>query len=405
MFKDYLKLAWENITHRKIRSWLTIIGIVIGIAAVVALISLGAGLKLAVANQFNILGAERITIQAKGLQNGPPGTSVANPLTTQDLKLIQNTAGVEVAAGRIIQTSIVEVKKKTYITYIGSIPENPAEREWINEVGNIEIEHGRALTPSDRYKITIGNDYHEKQRFGVNLNVGDKITIQGKEFEVVGIHEKKGAFTVDGIISMNEKVVREIYENSDRHSIIVAKANNINDIDRVSDNIKKELRRSRSLKEGKEDFSVETNQQAFSSISNILNIVTVLLTGIASISLVVGGVGILNTMYTAILERRREIGIMKAIGAKNSDIFTLFFIESGIIGLIGGIVGIILGIILAKIVELIGQAALGTSLLQATFSPTLLIGALLFSFIVGSIAGTSPALGAAKMNPVDALRS
>ncbi|MGV8087010.1 MAG: ABC transporter permease, partial [Candidatus Woesearchaeota archaeon] len=323
----------------------------------------------------------------------------------QDLKTIKNTAGVEVATGRIIQTAIVEVKKKTYITYIGSIPEDIAERDWMNEVSNIEIEHGRALTPSDRYKITIGNDYHEKQKFGVNVNIGDKIIIQEKEFEVVGVHKRKGAFTVDGVIGMNEKIVREIYKNSDKYSIIVAKASDVNEIDKVSDDIKKELRRSKNLKEGKEDFTVETNQQAFSSISNILNIVTVLLVGIASISLVVGGVGILNTMYTATLERRREIGIMKAVGAKNSDIFILFFIESGIIGLIGGIIGVILGIILAKIVELVGQVALGTSLLQASFSPTLLIGALLFSFIIGSIAGTSPALGAAKMNPVDALRS
>ena len=126
---------------------------------------------------------------------------------------------------------------------------------------------------------------------------------------------------------------------------------------------------------------------------------------IASISLIVGGIGITNTMYTAVLERTKEIGVMKAIGARNSMIFALFSIESGLLGLIGGIIGILIGLALAYGFAAAGRVALGVDLIQAHISPFLLIGALLFSFIVGTSAGVLPALQAAKLQPVDALRS
>lgn len=404
MIKDYLRIAFQALSRRKVRSYLTLLGIFIGIAAVVSLISLGAGLKLAVANQFNILGAERITVQAKGIQFGPPGSNVANPLTESDLDIISRTNGVEIAAGRLIQSTPVIVDRKTYTTYVGSIPKDTDEKDWINEVSNLDIEFGRELKSTDNHRITIGNDYHTKEAFGKNLNLGDSIEIQGIDFEIIGIHERKGAFTTDGIIVMNEEVLRELFGIPDKYSIIVAKAANLDEIDEVVENIEKELRRDRSQKIGKEDFQVSTSRQSLESISQTLDIVTILLSGIAAISLVVGGIGIMNTMYTSVLERKPDIGIMKAIGARNRDIFLIFFFESGMLGLAGGIIGVILGIGLGKLVEFIGQSALGSSLLQASFTPDLLIGALFFSFVVGALAGTLPAIGAAKENPIDALR-
>jgi len=128
MIKDYVIMAMKGLTRRKMRSWLTLLGIFIGIAAVVSLISLGAGLKLAVANQFNILGAERIIITAKSAIRGPPGSNVASPLTEDDLNVVKKVKGVKVAAGRITQTAVVEINKKTYVTYIGSLPKTAVER-------------------------------------------------------------------------------------------------------------------------------------------------------------------------------------------------------------------------------------------------------------------------------------
>jgi len=250
----------------------------------------------------------------------------------------------------------------------------------------------------------IGNDFHEKDTFGKKLNLGDTITIKGVDFEVVGINEKKGAFTVDSVIAMNEEVVRELFNNPNQYSLIGVKAANLDEVDSLVTRIEKALRKHRGLKEGKEDFEVQTNMQAMESINQTLDIVTILLSGIAAISLVVGGIGIMNTMYTSVLERKPDIGIMKAIGAKNKDIFILFFIESGVLGLVGGIVGVLLGVGLGKLVEFIGIVVLGSSLLQASFSFYLIAGALTFSFVVGAAAGTLPAMRASKLNPVDALR-
>ena len=164
------------------------------------------------------------------------------------------------------------------------------------------------------------------------------------------------------------------------------------------------LRKDRHQKIGEEDFEITTPQEFLDSVNNILIVVQILLIGIATISLIVGGIGIANTMYTSVLERNREIGIMKAIGAKNKEILTIFMIESGLLGLTGGLIGLILGIIIAKGVEYGAYASFGESILKATFSPALIIGALIFAFVLGAISGTLPAQQAAKLKPVDALR-
>jgi putative ABC transport system permease protein len=136
----------------------------------------------------------------------------------------------------------------------------------------------------------------------------------------------------------------------------------------------------------------------------IFDIIQTVLIGIAAISLIVGAVGIMNTMYTSVLERTRDIGIMKAIGARNSDILKMFLIESGLLGLVGGAIGIAIGLGIAKTAEVIGGAALGTDYLQAAIPAWLVIGALLFAFVLGSASGLLPAKQASEMNPVDALR-
>jgi len=128
------------------------------------------------------------------------------------------------------------------------------------------------------------------------------------------------------------------------------------------------------------------------------------LVGIAAISLIVGGIGVANTMYTSVLERTKEIGTMKAVGAKNSDIMFLFLIESGLLGLIGGVIGVLIGLGLSKIAEYFATVQLGTNLLQASASTNLIIGALIFSFLIGAISGVFPAMQASKLKPVDALR-
>ena len=404
MLKEYLSLSLQNLKRRGIRSWLTMLGIFIGIAAVVSLISLGQGLENAVGAQFQALGADRITIQAAGLGFGPPGSSAANPLTTQDLEVVIRSTGVEEAAGRLLEPVIIQKGEDTRSTFLVSMPEDTNQRRFITEAFDYQIELGRDITPQDTRKVVVGYSYYERERVGSILRPRDKILIQGQEFEVAGVYKRTGSFQVDGSIVINENEMRALLNIQDKLSIITARTVNIDQIDEVTDRIRRDLRRHRNVELGREDFTVQTSQQTLESIGTLLSAITIVIVGIASISLLVGGIGIMNTMYTSVLERTKQIGIMKAIGAKNSDIFTLFFIESGLLGLAGGIIGVILGVILAKLVEIVGGLALGTNLLQANFTIELILGSLIFSFIVGTLAGTLPARGASKLKPVDALR-
>ncbi|MBT5924722.1 FtsX-like permease family protein, partial [Candidatus Woesearchaeota archaeon] len=173
---------------------------------------------------------------------------------------------------------------------------------------------------------------------------------------------------------------------------------------KIAEEIKKDLRKKRDVDEGEEDFVVETPEQLAATFAIILDIVQIVLIGIAGISLFVGGVGIMNTMYTSVLERTKEIGVMKALGAKNSHVMALFLVESGIYGFGGGLIGAIIGIGFAKLVEAIFLIAVGPAFLLIEIDWILVLGTLLFSFIVGCLSGIAPARRASKLHPVDSLR-
>jgi len=172
----------------------------------------------------------------------------------------------------------------------------------------------------------------------------------------------------------------------------------------VAERIEEELRDFRDEDEGAESFQVQTFEQILEQVGVVLNIISAVLIGIAAISLLVGGVGIMNTMYTAVLERTKEIGIMKSIGGRNSDIMMIFLLESGMYGLVGGGVGVIVGALMSLIVSKVAGVALGIDYFQADITWWLIVGALTFSFVVGVLSGVLPAKQASKMQPVDALR-
>ena len=405
MLRDYFSLAAENLKTRKLRTWLTMIGIFIGIAAIVSLISLGQGMKDAITSQFQSLGSDRLTVQAKGIQFGPPDSNVVVPLTKDDIKVIEKVNGVDSVSGRLIQTAVATFEKKNKVTWFVDAPSDSKQRALFNDVLKPKTSSGRFLSTSDKYKVVVGNDYSTSPLLGKEVVVGDKIEINGQQFEIVGILEKKGNPQFDLAIYMNEEVLRDVTNTPDKVSMITVRINKGEDLNRMADTITRALRRARNEADGKETFQIQTPEQTLSAVNTILTIVQAVLIGIASISLLVGGIGIMNTMYTSVLERTKEIGIMKAIGAKNSDVLLIFLIESGFLGLLGGIIGLTLGILISKSVEIIATNVLGTGLLKASISIYLLAGALLFSFLIGSISGVLPAIQASKMTPVKALRS
>ena len=404
MFKDYLKLAIHTLIHRKTRSLLTVLGIVIGITAVVGLVSLGNGLSAAVNQEFNAVGTNLIIIQPGSAGFSAPSTgSSSAKIGKHDLDLIKKIQGVESAFGIILDIGKTQYNGKTKFLYIGGIPDN------IKDLGVVasqfEAVQGRMIKSGDKDKAFIGYDLaNTDTTFGKKIKIGDRIVIENKTFVVVGVDKKLGNPIQDTRIIIPQNTAKVLFNEGDNLALIYAQVAKSYNTDTVAQKIKDKIRQDRHEKVDNEDFQVQTSAQLIASFNTILNIVQAVIIGIAAISLIVGGIGIMNTMYTSVLERTKDIGILKSIGAKDSDILLLFLIESGLIGLIGGAVGIACGIGLGKLVEFIASQALGSQLIKAEFPTYLIIGALLFSFIVGSIAGLLPARQGAKMNPVDALR-
>jgi putative ABC transport system permease protein len=402
MMSDYVRLAMRNVRQRKLRSWLTMIGIFIGIAAVVSLLSLSQGLKSAINEQFVSLGADKLVVQAAGSGFGPPGSGVPVNLEESDKNVISKVKGVDLALGRLVRIVELEFKDDKKYTYAISFPEGSDEQDLVVEANNYELEIG-SLPEKGSKEVLVGYnilvDFFEDE-----VELRSKILVQGEEFKVVGILKKSGNPQQDGTFVIPEESLREILDIPSAFDVIPLRVETGEDINVVAENVKKDLRKHRNVKEGKEDFVVETPEQIIGVLNNIFAIVQGVLVGIAGISLLVGGVGIMNTMYTVVLERTKEIGILKAVGASPRKILWLFVIESGILGISGGIIGIIIGFSISKFVEVVATQIFGTVLIQAEFSPFLIFGSLTFAFVVGSFSGFLPALQASRLTPVEAFR-
>lgn len=392
MFSDYFFLALKSIRHRKLRSWLTVIGIVIGVAAIISLITLSRSLESTIQEQFETFGANRIIISAKGFQG--PGTA-SNGLTNDDVETIKKISGFEYIVPGIFRSAEVVYKDQTGFTLIGAIPSENYEDFYADS--GIDIAQGRNIKKDEKYVAVIGarvaTDMFEK-----DVHVGDKIEISKKEFRIVGIIEEVGNAQDDNQIGIPLDAAREIFSEEEAVDMIIAQVQSANEIPQLQEKIERELERKRN----DTNFQVLTASQILDQINQVLGVMQIVLVGIAAISLIVGAIGIMNSMYTSVLERTREIGIMKAIGAKNKDILTIFLIESGFIGLVGGIMGVILGSALALVVGPFSKSAGFT--LNITIEPLVILLGLAFAFIVGIIAGILPAWQASKLKPIDALR-
>ncbi|MAG38796.1 hypothetical protein CMO90_01800 [Candidatus Woesearchaeota archaeon] len=404
MFFDFLRIVSRNLTRRKLRSWLTMIGIFIGIATVVALIGLGEGLRNAITSQFDMLGTDIITIRAGGIQLfGPPGTGVVKPLSKELTSKIERINGIKHVIPRLIKSAHVEFNDRLSIIITGSLPSGET-RDVMEDYLGLKAEVGRLLKDGDRYKVVIGNNLRSEDSFGKELNVGNRLLIEGRQFEIVGIAKKLGNFILDNVILINEESQRELFDEPEEVSVFAIRTEKDINVEKVKEDIEKVLRKERDVKKGEEDFSVELAIDTINTLNSTLFAVQLFVYIIAAISLLVGGIGIMNTMYTSVLERTKEIGIMKSIGAQNKDVFLFFLLESGFLGFIGGLIGILIGTLIAKGFAYVGSMQLGSDLIHADISFSLIFGALAFSFIIGCIAGITPAIQASKLNPVDALR-
>ena len=401
MIKDYFKIPAKEIRRRKLRSWLTLIGIFIGIAAIVSLITLGQGLENAIEKQFQSLGKDKLFILPKG---GFFGMGSSELLDEDDLETIKKTSGVKMATGLSQAFAKFEYNNLVHYGFISGISTDPEERALVWDAQTYGMAEGRLLRKGDKFKTILGYEHSLTNLFEKRVEMGDKIILHGKEFKVVGFLDKIGSPPDDQAAIIPLDAYTEVFDSGEELNFIIAQSTSGDDPLLVAEDIEKELREDHDLDEGEEDFEIQTPEQLAEAFGVILDIVQIVLIGIAGIALLVGGIGIMNTMYTAVLQRTKEIGIMKAIGARNEHVLYLFLVESGLYGFFGGLIGVILGMGFAKLVEFAFVQAIGPAFLAIKIDWLLILGTLIFSFIIGVLSGVAPARRASKLNPVDSLR-
>jgi len=403
MITDAFTLAYRNLIKRKIRSFLTIVGIFIAIFTVFVLLSMSLGLNEGIQEQFRLLGTDKFFVQPKGSYSGADQTSSVQ-LTIKDVEALDRISEIKTVSYYTIGNVQIKFKDETryYITI--AIPFEPVNGwDIFSEVYDLKTNEGRLLKKGDRGKVLLGYQYKYNNFMGSPVRVNDKIELNGVQFEVVGILETVGNTQDDKQIYMTVEDFKELFNSGDRVDFMMVQVKQGENLTAIAEKAEKVLRKERGVTEKTQDFTVSTPEQLLESFGMVLNILTAFLIGIGAISIVVGGIGIANTMFTSVLERRKEIGTMKAIGAKNEDILTIFIVESGILGLIGGFLGLVFGIIIAKGVEYYAQLYVGT-IIRASMSPYLIIGCLLFGFVIGTVSGFFPSRQAAALKPADALR-
>lgn len=402
MIKDYFLLGIKNLRRRKVRSWLTMIGIFIAIATIFILVSISLGFQGAIEEQFRMLGTDKFFIMAKG---GAPGSIGAAQIATKDADAIKSLGGIYSVAYSTIGNGEIKFSDNTrYLPVAGLETKDMQGINNLFEAMSLKPEEGKMLQKGDTGEIMIGYDFKYNKVFDRPVKAGSILTINGHEFKVKAIMSRIGNPSDDKNIYMAYDDFRSLFNSGDRVDVIWVQIDSGADMADVSARAEKRLRSFRGVTEKTQDFTVLTPEELLSSFKTVLNIVLAFLLGVAAISLVVGGIGIANTMYTAVLERYREIGVMKAVGARNSDIMIIFLIESGLLGLVGGIIGVVLGMGISKAIEYVAIYQVGTNLLKAAFPPYLIIGCLAFAFIIGAVSGTFPAWQASQIKPVQALR-
>ena len=403
-FFDYLSLVWKQIVARRRRSWLTLLGIVIGITAIISLMLIGGGLENAINGQLDSLGGDVLFISPKGNALTVGVLAEGVPLTEDDQEEVDKVRGIEQTAGMVYTTARIEFNDIVRYFFVVGLTDDPEARKLIGEGNNLNIGEGRAMEKGDQKKAVVGIDYTDFNLFEQVAEIGDKILIQDNEFKNVGIWERIGSSPDDRSIYIPLETYFEVFGNEGELGIIMAEVEPGVDVVVAKERVEDALRDYRGVEEGKEDFNIQTPEQLAASFAAVLGIVAAVLVGIAAISLIVGGIGILNTMFTAVLQRTREIGLLKALGARRKQILLLFLLESSLYGFVGGLIGAGIGIGFAKFVEWSFENFVGPNLfiVQVDYSFVLIV--LIGSAIYGGLCGFVPAQRAAKADAVTSLR-
>ncbi|HEY2093002.1 MAG TPA: ABC transporter permease [Thermoanaerobaculia bacterium] len=399
--KTLIRLATQSIRKNKMRATLTMLGIIIGVAAVIVMVAVGYGARTRIDEQINNLGTNMIVITPGAAQQAgvSQGAQAFPNLSLKDVDKIRGESQYISAVSPVIvsRTPVIGAAGNWRTTINGVDTDYATIRDWQTTSGDF---FGADDVQSNRKVAVLGNTVAQNLFPGQDP-IGTDVQIRNAIFKVVGVLSVKGQ-TASG--SDSDDVVLIPYTTatqtlSGRTFIpqILASTANGQDIPAAQDEIRTLLRESHKIQGNNDDFTVRNQADLAAAAESSTKVMTLLLAAIASISLLVGGIGIMNIMLVSVTERTREIGIRMAIGARGSDVLTQFLVESIVMGVAGGIVGLVLGYAGAEIVgHFTGWATV--------ISPIIMLISVIFSGAVGVFFGYYPARKAAALNPIQALR-
>ena len=415
LFKDAFKTATRSLLHGKMRSILTMLGIVIGIASVIILMSVGKSAQLLILNQVQSIGSNLVIVIPGTPSNGKfsaPAASqgiVINSLRQRDIDSLSREPSIDFAVPEVRgQADAVYGSNNATVGYTGSTAN-------FFTVSNLaKMSAGQTFSKSDvdsaNHVVVIGPDL-KKTLFGDDIDpINKTIRLKDVSFRVVGVLDKggTGAFGVDigNLVVMPITVAQKQLLGINYFNVIVVQSNNAYDVDFVKSRMQFILEQNHGITNSdKDDFQIQTQADILSILGSITSVLTIFLAAIASISLIVGGIGIMNIMLVSVTERTKEIGLRKAVGATDKDILKQFLIESVLLTFIGGIIGIAIGAAFVTLIYLVITTFFSATVSWVFAFP---LSAVILSLVVSSIAGIAfgiyPARKAGRKNPIDALR-
>ena len=400
MYKESFLMAWASLIANKMRSILTMLGIIIGVAAVIALVSIGNGVKQDIQNSISSLGSNLLMVMP-GAPRTPgvrPSQGSMKSLKVSDYQAISKLDGVKAASPYTANSYVTIYQSKNWTTTVSGVSSN------FQDVNNWTMAEGRFISSKNvenRERVAVVGQTVVKNLFAGEDPVGKEIRVKNIPFRVIGVLNSKGNGTMgndqDDVIFIPYTTAMERVEGVDYLRMVYVVASDDNGIDRLQSDIENLLRVRHSIKDTNlDDFNIQNMKSIMETMEQTTGTLTLFLGAVAAISLVVGGIGIMNIMLVSVTERTREIGIRKALGATYFVIVTQFLIEAVVISLMGGLIGIALGIGASKLIGL----ASGMSTVISV--PTIVLSFSL-SMAIGLVFGIYPARKAAKLNPIDAL--
>ena len=400
MYKESFLMAWASLVANKLRSLLTMLGIIIGVAAVIALVSIGNGVKQDIENSISSLGSNLLVV-LPGAPRTPGARSSQGSMKSlkiSDYEAIAKLEGVKAASPMTNGSYVVIYQNKNWTTSVAGVNSN------FQDVNNWTMTSGRFFSDKNvqnRERVAVVGQTVVKNLFADEDPVGKEIRVKNIPFRVIGVLKSKGNGTMgndqDDTVLIPYTTSMERVEGIDYLRRVYVVAKDDGGIDRLQADIENLLRVRHNIKDTNlDDFNIQNMKSIMETVAQTTGTFTLFLGAVAAISLVVGGIGIMNIMLVSVTERTREIGVRKALGATYSVIVTQFLIEAVVISLIGGFIGIAFGIGASKVIGMVSGMSTVVSV------PTIIMS-FAFSMAIGLIFGIYPARKAAKLNPIDAL--